>query len=256
MFCCNRKISWDKFIEAAKTGGNAGLTTVQFYIEENQNNVAAINKPDAIGRTALHYASRNNHLPIVLALLAAKGININPIDNHSNTPFIDAAYKGNTPIVQAFLANGGVHINHVGQYGNTALISASCGHADTVDTLLEQEGVENDIANKLGQTALMTAAQGDIDIVRALLVRETLNTINLRNRDGLTAAQLAQQKGRQDIAQLIMEREQTLRQLASNPSQERNQLPLFASHKEGQANNNRVSAPTRAESSFSYRPSS
>ncbi len=56
-----------RFIEAAKSGGDAGLLSVKWYIQQNGN---AINVADKFGKTALIWAASIGHIDIVTTLLS------------------------------------------------------------------------------------------------------------------------------------------------------------------------------------------
>jgi hypothetical protein len=57
------------------------------------------------GNTPLHYASANNHLPIVAYLLSLSHP-VSPVNNDGNTPLHWAALNGHLDIVGALLAGG------------------------------------------------------------------------------------------------------------------------------------------------------
>jgi hypothetical protein len=100
----NRNVTFDEFIRAAKRGYEADLRTVNLYIEQNHNNVAAINATDRYGNTALIWAARHGHIAIVRALLAKEGIAINTVGQDGDTALIWAAHNGNAANVTALLA--------------------------------------------------------------------------------------------------------------------------------------------------------
>ena len=68
-----QRITLENYLNAAHAGD---LSAVQQYIEENKTDVKALNATDKSGNTALMLAAHNNHIPIVLALLAIPGIEV------------------------------------------------------------------------------------------------------------------------------------------------------------------------------------
>jgi ankyrin repeat protein len=72
--------------------------------------------------TALLQAAKFDHKDAV-ALLIAKGANINAVDQYDSTPLMEAAKNGNKEIVELLLTNG-ADVSMRDHIGGTALIQA------------------------------------------------------------------------------------------------------------------------------------
>ena len=86
---------------------------------------------------ALFRAARAGNADTVKALLVAPNVDVNAIDEHGNTPLIEAARFGHDDVVRALLiARADVKVKN--DDGKTALMLASeGGHDDTVRALTE-----------------------------------------------------------------------------------------------------------------------
>lgn len=93
------EMEFERGIWSAAVSGD--LEEVQRRLGKGEN----ANRTDSSGYTALHYASRNNHLSIC-ELLLRSGADVNSITKSGVTPLHRAAYKGNTEIVQLLLRRG------------------------------------------------------------------------------------------------------------------------------------------------------
>jgi len=101
-------VTFNEFIEAAKSGGDAGLATVNQYIQQNQNNVLAINAVGQYGNTALICAADNGHTAIVTALLARIN-NVNELrheNNNHRTAVQEAERNGKHEVVALIRVKG------------------------------------------------------------------------------------------------------------------------------------------------------
>ena len=67
--------------------------------------VPAVNDTAADGTTALYWAARGDHLPIVRLLLRA-GARVDAADRYGITPLALAAINGSAPVVSALLEAG------------------------------------------------------------------------------------------------------------------------------------------------------
>ncbi|MGC8908241.1 MAG: ankyrin repeat domain-containing protein [Desulfomonilaceae bacterium] len=88
-----------------------------------------------------------------------------------------------------------------GDEATLLILSAGCGHADVVRTLLGK-GADVNLPNRNGWTPLMAAvAKGHEGVVELLL--EHGADPNMRHAYGWTALKLATQKGRKNIADVL-----------------------------------------------------
>ncbi len=119
---------------------------------------AAIDEPDAGGRTALSFAAANGNLDIVRYLLD-NGAAVDRADLQRRTPLFHAA-TGNHIEIARILLDHGANANAQDQFGDTPLIMAcSKGHSEMVALLL-QRGADPGIKDQEGRTARERAAPG------------------------------------------------------------------------------------------------
>ena len=189
--------------------------------------------------TALHSASYNGHLQVVLYLLR-HGVDVNVRDSGKDTPFLLASWQGHTDVAKCLLEHG-ADVELRDQYDNTPLIlAANHGSLDTVQFLLEHNA-DVDSQNKEGQTSLHSSIQGlafKVDrpkIARLLLkyganpnarTRRDLQTplhlalinsnvlllrvllehgvdLDAKDKDGKTPLQLSLERGNEEVTQLL-----------------------------------------------------
>jgi rhodanese-related sulfurtransferase len=91
------------------------------------------------------------------------------LDEHGNTPLMQAAWRGESTAVEALLAQG-VSLDATNGDGNNALWLACVSNDPALVTLLARAGVPIDHQNLTGATCLMYAASSDKPaLVRTLL---------------------------------------------------------------------------------------
>lgn len=151
-----------RLVEAVKTGNDAATTALL------RQHVSA-NSAEPDGTTALHWAVRENDVPLVERLLRA-GANPNAANRYGITPIYLACQNGSAPVVSRLL-KGGVSANATGPFGETALMTcARTGVVDAAAVLIEAGASVDAIESWRGQTALMwAAAEGHPDMIRALV---------------------------------------------------------------------------------------
>ncbi|KAG2485469.1 hypothetical protein HYH03_015845 [Edaphochlamys debaryana] len=155
--------------------------------------LAAAVKPDleAVdeeGRTALIFASRDGHLEVVKALLAA-GARVEAADEDGSTPLMHASRHGHLEVVKALLA-AGARVEAASKDGCTPLMYASCdGNLEVVKALLAA-GARVEAADEEGRTALMFASSDrTLEVVKALLAAGA--RVEAADEEGRTALMLA-----------------------------------------------------------------
>ena len=185
--------------------------------------------------TALHAASRMNHLKIVQSLLR-HGAEVDAQGPRGRTPLVFASECGHLEVVRWLLERGadvnakGVHNNctslHLAVYsehyevirtllkhnadisasditGQTPLhVASSLGRVDIVRLLLNQ-GADPEARDVYHQTSLHRASlEGHLDVARLLL--EHGAEVNAEDNRGRTAYQVALDKGHDEVVQLLL----------------------------------------------------
>ena len=168
---------------------------------------AAIDSPDASGRTPLLIAIRARQSTAAQALISA-GANVNAKDRMLDSPYLYAGASGQIEILRMTLAHG-ADLRSTNRYGGTALIpAAERGHVSTVQLLIDA-GVEPDHVNNLDWTALLeTVILGDgspryAQITRLLIAAGA--DVNLADEQGVTPLAHARQRQQTVIANLLRE---------------------------------------------------
>jgi ankyrin repeat protein len=168
---------------------------------------AAIDAPDASGRTALLLAVAHGHDGAARTLIEA-GADVNAQASNQDTPWLLAGASGRNAILRMMLATGRVDYARRNRFGGDALIpAADRGHVETVRLLLTESKVDVNHVNNLGWTALLEAViLGDggarhTEIVRLLLAHGARP--GLADRDGVTPLAHARQRGYRAIQALL-----------------------------------------------------
>jgi uncharacterized protein len=108
--------------------------------------VAACNSVRTSSRSAetdaLLRAARTGNADTVRTLLASANVDVNGIDEHGNTPLIEAARFGHDQVVTALLI-AKADVKKKNDEGKTALmLAAEGGHNDTVRVLTQGEAAK------------------------------------------------------------------------------------------------------------------
>jgi ankyrin repeat protein len=149
-------------VAAAKRGDHAA---VQALIRER----AEVNRPQADGTTALHWAVQNNDVELVNVLLRA-GADLKAANRYGIGPLTLAATNGSAPIIDALL-KAGADPNSATEAGEPVLMTAArSGSVDAVKRLMAAGAKVNAREPWFGEDALMwAAAENHADVVRALV---------------------------------------------------------------------------------------
>ena len=152
--------------------------------------------------TALHAASKKNHLKLVQSLLR-HGADVNAPGLWGWTPLPFASRWGHLEIVRCLLEHG-ADVNAKDMYGSTPLHRAtSVGHYEVVRTLLKHNA-DTSASPITGRTPLhMASFRGRVDIVRLLLNHDA--DPKARDRDHQTSLHEASSEGHLDVACLLLE---------------------------------------------------
>jgi len=153
------------------------------------------------GEPGLVLAAREGSMNVLKVLLADPRIQVDAQAMNGNTALMMAAYKGNQPAVEALLARGAA----VNRPGWTALHYAAAGGSNAIAGLLLAHGARIDAvapSDKGAYTPLMMAArEGHED--SALFLLDHGADPQLRNSEGLSAAQIAERADHKSIAAAI-----------------------------------------------------
>jgi len=149
-------------VAAVKRGDHAA-------VESLLRDRAEVNRPQADGTTALHWAVQNNDLELVTMLLRA-GADVTARNRYGLRPIALAAINGSAPAIDALL-KAGADPNTTTEAGEPVLMTtARSGSVDGVKQLLAAGAHVNAREAWFGETALMwAAAENHGDVVRALV---------------------------------------------------------------------------------------
>lgn len=220
-----------QLVSAAQRGDLAKVKELLAVTGTNVNEV----DPDT-GRTALHWAARENRGEIVALLLEAKadvnaldrtgkgpltlaaetgsvdatqrlvdaGANVTARDQIGGTPLTWACGLGNAATVKILLDKG-ADVSVVDVNGLTPLIwAAGIGKPETVAVILEKKPDLNVKDGVTGDTALMRAVRsGKAESIKLLIVAGA--DVNMGNKQGYSPIQLAALSGTPEKVQLLID---------------------------------------------------
>ncbi|MEW1678637.1 ankyrin repeat domain-containing protein [Streptomyces noursei] len=167
---------------------------------------AAVDTRDAHRRTPLLLAALGDHVPAAEVLVAA-GADPNAQDARDDSPWLVTGVTGSVAMMRALLP-AGPDLTVTNRFGGTSLIpAAERGHVAYVRAVLRETDIDVDHVNRLGWTALLEAViLGDggsahQEIVELLITAGA--TLNLPDKDGVTALRHAVRHGYTEIADLL-----------------------------------------------------
>lgn len=165
-------------------------------------------QPTPESERALIKATKANDVEAATALILA-GADVNAKDSIQDSAFLYAGAEGLNEILALTLSHG-ADVHSVNRFGGTALIPASeHAHVDTVRMLIAA-GVPVNHVNDPGWTALLEAVvYGDgspryLDVITQLL--DAGADQNIKDADGRTALENAQNRGQADVVALLTSR--------------------------------------------------
>jgi len=155
------------------------------------------------GNTALHLASEEGHLSLVMYLVELQRDGLYSLNYENETPLHLATENRRDQLVTYFAENG-CNINAASAGGYTCLhVACENGHYTTVECLLKH-GAEVNAMNSADQTPLHIAAcQGQTKIVELLFLHNA--NFSLQDEDGITALLAASMNGHQDTVFFIVQ---------------------------------------------------
>lgn len=179
-----------------------------------------INAKDDQGLSALHYAARYNHVPIV-KLLVEHHADLNDVDQEGATPLHYAArykrvrFKGSEEVtsvtssvdnsVVLYLVSKGANVNVRDNYGCTPLhFAAMRGNELVTWELLQCKGINIEAVDKQQMTALhMAASHTEVEICRMLVEKGA--ELRCVDEDYATPLHYAAMDGCEKIAEMLLE---------------------------------------------------
>lgn len=131
------------------------------------------------------------------------GKNVNSIDAVGQTALMFASMGGRLDVVK-YLIKSGAYVNAQSMYATTALSYASLNNRIAVMEYLLEHGTAIDATTSINETALFTATKhGQIEAV-SLLLRKNATT-KIRNWEGKTVLDVAKKHNRIKIELMILE---------------------------------------------------
>jgi ankyrin repeat protein len=164
------------------------------------------NQPNpAGGEPALVIAVREGSMRVLQVLLDTPAIQVDAPAMNGNTALMMAAFKRNRQAAEALIGRGAA----VNRPGWTPLHYAAASGDEDVAKLLIKHGAKVDAASPPASgsfTPLMMAAREGQPDIAVFLIGQGANA-QLKNTEGMTAAQIAEKANRADIAAAIRERQ-------------------------------------------------
>lgn len=176
-----------------------GRTSIAKYLLAMGANV---HLTDVDGKSAIHFASSNNHVAVMRHLIQAKANVNHTTDDHTQTPLWSAASNGHVAIVDELLANSAssvlLHLEQTPLY-----IAAKNGHDDCVQAILVTDKTSINYVNLNDRTALFAAAKrGHIHCVRQLMCAGA--DWSIYDSNAHTPILIAAKNGHADVVALLV----------------------------------------------------
>jgi len=184
-------------IEAVKSGDQAAVRRLA-------RSRAVVNRPEADGTTALHWAVRADDIVTVRLLLRA-GANVNAANRYGVTPLALAALNRSAAVTSELLEAGADVKMRLAEDQTILMAAARTGAPSVVHLLLSAGADVNAKEGVAGETALMWAAlENHGEVVKVLVAqgadvnaRSNETTFpRLRFGDGIVARQMVLPRGR------------------------------------------------------------
>jgi ankyrin repeat protein len=180
--------------DAAERGDRSG---VRALIERHVD----VNRPQADGMTALHWAAYRDDLETVRLLVDA-GADARAANRYGVTPLSLACTNGDGAIVERLL-DAGADPNTTLRGGETALMTAARTGRPGPVALLLARGADVNARERRGQTALMwAAAEGNAEVVELLL--DAGADFRTPLPSGFTSLFFAVREGRIEVVRLLL----------------------------------------------------
>lgn len=167
-------------------------------------NGALVDTRQGEGRTVLMLAAYHGNVKVVRLLLEKESVSqVEARENEGFTALMLAAQNGHGDVVSLLLERG-CDVNARANQGQTALyLAAMKAHVETVELLLSQRSIDINACTDMGDTLLITCANGGRKAIVELLLACPGLDIEWKAGDGLTALDIALDKGHDEIASLL-----------------------------------------------------
>ena len=184
--------------DAVKAGN---LAQVQALVAKDASLLEA---RDEQRRTPLHWAARGTNLA-VLRWLVEQGADVGSLDGSGVAPLHSLASRGNLEGIRIVLARG-ADVNVALPNKSTPLHQAALGRQVETVRLLVERKADLERADEQGRTPLLVAARemAGPSVVRTLL--DLGARIDVADRSGWTALELAGWRGSADVVAVLLER--------------------------------------------------
>ncbi|KAJ8250745.1 hypothetical protein COCON_G00226670 [Conger conger] len=198
-----------------KQKGWGGFTPLHYAAYQGNRGLAALllsngadtNTPCDAGQTPFHFACRNGNVSIMHQMLQ-HGADLQSVDQQGKTALHHAVTGGNVLAIQYLQETGMFRFADTDKSLITPLhLAASTGNSDMVRYLLRNNRCAVDAADQQGATALHVAAEkGAVEVSWLLLQEGGLQTLHLKNSQGLTPYDLCRRGTtfrHQQLAQIL-----------------------------------------------------
>jgi uncharacterized protein len=203
-------IGWDCFgqdtpveavVNATPRLANAAEASDWSLVKNLASKTLDIDRAQADGMTALHWAVHHEHRASVARLIAAKA-NVNATTRYLITSLSIACESGNPKIVEQLLDAGAAIETTLAGGETTLMIASRTGNVEVIRSLVAHKA-KLDATDKKGQTALMwAAAEGNANAVAELLKAGA--KLNTATSSGFTAMMFAVREGRLNVARQLV----------------------------------------------------
>ncbi|CAK4886600.1 unnamed protein product [Aphanomyces euteiches] len=162
---------------------------------------------DDSGATAFYFACHFDHLNILQVLFGHSRLDPHQPNDDGTTPFMVACAHNRSASVALLMEEIDIDVNNANKEGHTAIVMAcATGAVDVVQLLITecpQLNVNYQTPECRNTALLIAVRENHLKIVESLLEHPDID-ISLENKEGLTAMDLAIQKERNDIIELLM----------------------------------------------------
>lgn len=191
--------------DLADKNGYGFLVEILDYMLKPVVSTDNVTERDAQGRTGLMRAISKNNYEMAVDQIK-RGANVNAADNNGNTPLIYALNNRKRPLIfVTLLLSHGAQANGANKEGNTPLLLAINAlprneRLAIVTQLLAKGADQNSRDKKLNTPLHKAIMNGDVELIKLL---KNGFASDLKNSQGLTAAQLAIKRGNKKVLEAM-----------------------------------------------------